>query len=288
MLGRGVLPDDDQMDDEGYERPDTPQPRRPVDRAGLASLLIGGLALPAASLSWLCYPATALALVGGGLGIAGLVRACKRQARFLWPAVGLGACLLALLLAAWPDSRSKADTTDPDAPQVVRLYQKSPTERNITVSESWVDASREAAQQSGVRVKVLGAMIQRVPLVDRQGRRLWSKERGLLVHLRISNMALDRPVQYGDWSAPATAGDQPALVDQLGRAYKSRTFGPDLTVIGKGRRTGLAPGKWTDDVLVFFPPPPDVVFLRLSLPASTFGGKGLVRLQVPRQMIVFR
>jgi hypothetical protein len=260
--------------------------RRPVDRVGLASFLLGGLALPAASLPGLHLLAAALALVGGGLAVLGLVRGWRKQV--LFSALGLGSCLPALLIAAWPGSQPSrpANSTDPDAPRMVRLRDSSPEEVNATSAATWVNASREAAQQGGVRVRVLGAVVAAVPLTDSGGQQRLSPDRSLILRLRLSNMAADRPVRYVSWSAPATA-DVPLLEDQLGRAYPLRTFGPGLGVSGQVSQASLIPGKWTDDVLVFAPPGPDSV-LHLTLPASAFGGKGLLRLEIPAQMIVFR
>jgi hypothetical protein len=291
MHDRGVAPVEDQQDSETPASAAAEAPR-PVDRVGLAAFVVAGLALPAASFSILCYPAIALALVGGVLGVVGLRRGWEKRDRLYFPGIGLGACLIALLMGLWSvpwRSARKADaTTDDDAQQVVRIRGGSPTERNVTTAPAaWVDAWREAAQQGGVRVKVVGAAVGAVPLQDGQGRRLWSRERCLVVRLRLGNVGADRPVQYTSWSSPAKSPDGPALVDHVGRSYASRTFGPGLSVIGQVQRAGLVVGKWTDDVLVFAAPGPDVSFLRLTLPASAFGGKGQLRLQIPRQMIVF-
>jgi hypothetical protein len=261
---------------------------RSVDGVGLAAFLLGGLALPVASLPFLSYLAGALAVVGAGLGVLGVVRGWNKPHRPYFAGIGLGACLLALLLAAWAGPRlsgHRADSTDPDSPRTVRLHDGTPTQRNVTaVSGPWVDARHEAAQQGVVRVRVLGATVGTVPIRDEAGQKRWSPERVLALRVRLSNVGLDRVVRYVSWSAAEGA----TVVDQLGRGYPARKFAPGWEVIGQVRRVGLIPGKWADDLLVFAPPARDVLFLRLTLPASAFGGKGVLRLEIPRQMIVFR
>jgi hypothetical protein len=263
-----------------------------VGRLGIASFLLGGLVLPAASFTLLRYPAMALAVVGAGLGILGLIKAWKDEGRFLFPAVGLGACLMGLLLAVWAGPAQpppRAIDMDEDATRVAPLLGSTPTQQNVTTQTStWVNASKSAVVKGSVRVRVLDAVVGPVPVTNRGGEQRWLRERGLIVRLRLSNVGMAGPVQYLSWASPAKPADGPALVDHLGQVYPTRRFGPDWTVKGQASRAWLAPGKWADDVLVFAPPAVTVTFLHLSLPASAFGGKGTLQMELPRSMIVFR
>jgi hypothetical protein len=126
-----------------------------------------------------------------------------------------------------------------------------------------------------------------VPIKDRAGRRRWA-ERGLVLYLRVSNMAADRVVRFAGWGLTGTQAEAITVVDDQGRPYAARTFEPGWAVLGRAGPVVLAGGKWVNEVLVFAPPWPDVVFLRLTLPASAFGGTGWLRLEVPRKMIDFR
>src|SRR5262249_14798339 len=89
------------------EAPKPPAPR-PPERLGLASFLLGGLALPAASISWLSILAALLAGVGAILGALGLVQGWKQKGRLRFAPLGLAACLMGLLLALWPGPRTRS------------------------------------------------------------------------------------------------------------------------------------------------------------------------------------
>jgi hypothetical protein len=298
----GALPAEDQVDDKETICADVAPPAEeeeaipsePVDRIGLASFLLGSLALPAASFGWLRYLAVALALGGGILGVLGLVRWwCKEQVRVYFPAIGLGACLMALLLAAWSGpwlAGQRPERTDEDGQQAVRLRggDTSPEGSATTQADGWVDAGRDAVHQGAVRVRVLSATVQSVLIQDARGQQRRLKERALILRLRLVNVGLGQLVQYRSWSAPGVETDKPTLVDNLGRSYPGKAFDSGWSVVGQVRQAGLAPAKWADDVLVFKPPPPDITFLRLTLPAAAFGGKGQLRWEIPRQMIGFR
>jgi hypothetical protein len=129
--------------------------------------------------------------------------------------------------------------------------------------------------------------MQAVPIEDRSGGRRWA-ERGLMLYVRVSNMASDRLVRFAGWGLNGTESETVAVVDDRGRPCSALAFEPGWAVLGRARPTVLAGGKWVDDVLVFASPSPDLTFLRLSLPASAFGGTGQLRLAIPREMIECR
>jgi hypothetical protein len=264
-----------------------PAPPRPSQRLGLASFVLAGLALPTASLSWLALLAIPLAGLGAVLGVVGLVCACKDQGRASLSALGLAACLLGLLVGArsiraWVPAGKDAGKKEDHEQRVVRLRGPEAASRS-----GWPNAMREAVQKDGVRVRVVRVSTQAVPIEDRAGRRHWA-ERGLMLHVRVSNMAPDRMVHFAGWGLSGTEVEAITVVDDQGRPYSARTFEPGWAVLGRAGPVVLAGGKWVDDVLVFAPPSPDVAFLRLELPASAFGGTGWLRLEVPREMIAFR
>ena len=264
-----------------------PAPPWPSQRLGLASFVLGGLALPTASLSWLAFLAIPLAGLGAVLGVVGLVCARKDQGRTSLSALGLVACLLGLLVGAWSirawvPAWKVAGKKEDKEQQVVRVRGPEAAPRS-----GWPNAMREAVQKDGVRVRVVRASTQAVPIEDRAGGRRWA-ERGLMLHVRVSNMASDRVVRFAGWGLTGTQAETITVVDDQGRPYSARTFEPGWAVLGRPGSVVLAWGKWVDDVLVFAPPSPDVAFLRLTLPASAFGGTGRLRVEIPREMLEFR
>jgi hypothetical protein len=74
------------------------------------------------------------------------------------------------------------------------------------------------------------------------------------------------------------------LRDPSGKAYPRKTF-PGAEVAGQVHRASIYPGQFKDDLLVFEPPPADVEYLRLELPAANAGAAGLFRLTIPKSII---
>jgi hypothetical protein len=48
----------------------------------------------------------------------------------------------------------------------------------------------------------------------------------------------------------------------------------------------IHPGKFTEDTLFYETPLDNISYLHLELPASAFGGTGMLRLQIPKSMIM--
>ncbi len=261
-----------------------PPPPRPVDPAGLASFLCAALAIPAASLPWPLVLAGPLALLAILLGLVAVVLGPKKQRLAL---VGLLGGLVGGLLALWPGARLEprsAPVPGEGGQGVYRLRASAGEPAVASTASTWINASREAAQQGVFRVRIRSAVIQPVPLEGGAGKRRWG-ERSLLLRLRLANVGADRLVRYVGWGA---GPDRPVLVDSLGQKYPARDFGTGWSVVGQVRRAALPGGRWADDVLAFAAPPAGVAFLRLSLSAAAFGGQGELRLELPGSMIVFR
>jgi HEAT repeat protein len=140
------------------------------------------------------------------------------------------------------------------------------------VPQPWANASTQAVQQGDVRVRVSDL-----------------KVRGsqFLASLQVENVGRARAVQHRRWEQ--AAGDERGrLMDGHGASYPCR---PPVGVEGAGAGNAqevVPPGGAATDVLAFDVPRPPVDYLRLELPASAFGGTGQLRLQLPREMILFK
>jgi hypothetical protein len=154
------------------------------------------------------------------------------------------------------------------------------------VDDGWVDASRGAVQQGRVRVLLTGVAVGPADLKAKSGKRP-SRERYLVVRVRVSHVGGGGPFTFAGWGNPASADEKnlPRLTDSAGKAYARPALESGAEVDGQERDAPVFPGNSTDDVLLFAAPDAGVESLRLELPASACGGSGAYRLSVPKSMI---
>jgi hypothetical protein len=265
-----------------------------VNGLGLAAFLFSTFGLLCASIPGMAL--VAMPLVGAGLvlGLLGVVTRSARTGGKALPLAGLAVSVPVLLVAGvWPgmlDLRSHAARQREDANKetVFHLAELGVARREVPKETEWVDASKDALQHGGVRVRVDSVAVKSAELKDTKGKS-HASDRSLVIRLRISNVSFDHLVEYTSWGRAGSA-DQvslPDLKDNLGRSYTMRTFAPGWTVAGQVRRATIPGAKWVDDILVFEPPPARIEYLRLELPAPAVGAKGTFKLEIPRRMIRF-
>jgi hypothetical protein len=245
-------------------------------------------------LDLLTVPLSGLAVL---LGAIGLARAPAASGRSFVPGlagmlVGLPVLVLSLF---WPDLLNPAHSAlwgaaRPDAAQPLAVPIHRGKGEVVVAPETpeWIDASTEAVEQGDLRVRVLSATV-RPPDFKDATRKRGTRERCLLVAVRVYNVGAERRFEYVSWGNDEPGSrEQSLLSDSLGNEYRLRTFADGAEVTGHLHRATLSPGGHVDDVLVFEPVPTSVEYLRLGLPAGTCGGTGTLKVQIPRSMIVYR
>jgi hypothetical protein len=150
---------------------------------------------------------------------------------------------------------------------------------------TWVDASHDALIHGDVRLRVSFATVGAAPLESAAGKQP-PRDRCLVIGLRITNAGISRKITLNGWSNGVQ--ERPVLRDEQGRAYAEKAFDPGWVVKGRLKTTSISPGKTVDDVLVFEPPPAGVERLRLELPGRPLGVEGVLRMEIPKQMIAYR
>jgi hypothetical protein len=279
---------------------ETPAPERREEEAGAASaasrppllgvaaclLVAGGLlaaSFPAGAT--LTRPLAALGLLVGTVGA--FAAAGAKPARLVLPvggAIASGALLLAaslspgLLGPRYEASRQKSDY-DPEAVRVVPL--KLDRRAGALEIDGFADASRAAVQQGGVRVRVAGASVGPVQLVDAKKR--FTKQPLLAIVVQVQHLGEGPTVPFVHWGLAAGRAVPPATATAGGRKLGLPDLGTDLPV-GVSHGQELFPGRAVDDLLVFEAPSgPEPV--RLELPAEAWGGRGSFRFHIPASMI---
>src|ERR1019366_7095028 len=161
---------------------------------------------------------------------------------------------------------------------------KAPPE--ISSEQEWPDASKSAVRHGDIRMKVTSVKVGIVDLADsidkRAGR---SKNEHLQVYLTVENMSETKLIRFRGWSGRDVT-KQPTLQDNFGNSYRTIGFGIFSRPVGQvfGEKA-IYPGKTENDVIIFDPPVKGAKFLRLTLPANSFGGDGQLQIQVPASMV---
>jgi hypothetical protein len=262
----------------------------PVDRPGwhtigVIALFLGGIALAFASipgLQWLTIPFAGLGLIAGAFG---LMVDYTPQSEEWTPKVGAILCAVLLVVAfAWPallglDPKVAPlpPPVDPNRQLVQPRGDKGPGGPRPSPQpldkERWVEADLYDVDHGMVRLRIMAAALQDVPVNLRKDRR--RAERELALTVKLVHAGTKDPIAFKGWRA---AGDSPRLLDGNGQVLAFRPRGD-----GAAPRA-LVPFQPVQETVAFDPPAAASDFVRLELPASAFGGAGTVRFLVPRTM----
>ncbi|MBY0512888.1 MAG: hypothetical protein K2P78_03135 [Gemmataceae bacterium] len=254
----------------------------------LLALTVFGLAVAASQFPFGRFIAPGLALVGLAIGLVGLAGEGKAQ---LVAAAGSALNVLAIglvfLAPGWLglDSWRGATPEGPKVPQAVGhgTGTATPTE--------WVNATNSSWAEGDMRVTVRSITVAPVELVGPGGAAKTPKEPVLQIVLRLANEGVERRVELTGWAA---GGDGAELADPAGKPVKRKRFEPGWEPRGPEKPAGLFPGKYTDVLLVFEPPPallpkskePRPEYLRLQLPGAAVGVPDPAKFQIPGTFVL--
>ena len=265
---------------------------------GIGAFFLGSAALLAASippLGMLTLPASGVGVV---LGIAGLFRRLsKRGGGVGWPAAGLAVSLSVCIVAGlWPTVLGLAPRgTGAGLPvnerlTLVPLMNRTGSAARSATEADWVDASQNAVHKSDLRLVVTSVTVKPVEYKDARGKQAATREKYLVIGLRLSNVGINHTIDYASWGETGQAGGErsPRLQDNFGRTYSLKTFEPGTEVAGRLRRATIGPLKAVQDVLIFEPPAAGIDSLRLELPCSVFGAADKFRLIIPGRWVAYQ
>ena len=163
----------------------------------------------------------------------------------------------------------------PDAPLPERG--KSPAVQ----TDHWADAGN-AVRQGDVRVTIETVSITNVSLLN-LGQPTESRDKLLQIVVRIENLSETKKITYQTWAARSTdilASGKASVSDEFDNSYSNAQFGFGLSVVDQQTVVSIYPGKSVTDVLAFEEPIKKARLLKIELPASAFGGKGMLRMKV--------
>jgi hypothetical protein len=153
----------------------------------------------------------------------------------------------------------------------------------------WADAT-QAVQQGSAQVKITNIAVDHVA-TKQLGQDACSQDELLAISLEITNTSPTKKMDYKGWGAKQVdfnGAERASVQDDAGNVYKRIHFGFGSRIVGQVKDDGesIYPSKSISDVVVFEPPTETCKYLLLELPASGFGGDGMLRIKIPRSMIV--
>lgn len=151
--------------------------------------------------------------------------------------------------------------------------------------QEWADAN-QAVRQGDVQVRVAKVAIDFVQIKDFGSSQ--SKDKLFIVSLAITNLSPTKIVDYKGWGAREldfSGEDRAGMKDDTDNSYKRVHFGLGSRIEGQvfGNES-IYPNKTLNDIVIFEPPTDAAKFVLLELPASGFGGNGMLRIKIPRAM----
>ena len=285
------------------------QPRR-SSSLGIASLVLGTLALLVCWVPFLGAITLPLSGLGLLLGLVGLIVALTRRGAGVgFPIAGMAVCGLAFVIAFFMTSaltktfssigesarkrqetnQKVVTTTSAPAPATAApataasLPGAAPAPVASKAEEEWAPADKPV-KQGDVQIQAVSVKVGKVRIRDRIRQEMaTSKEPLLSVALRATNLSTTKKIDYHTWAGRqfSISNDKANLTDNFGNHYKAVTFGFDPPV-GRTESASVYPGKPVDDVLVFEAPLENVEYLNLELRPRIWAARVCSDCEFPR------
>lgn len=148
--------------------------------------------------------------------------------------------------------------------------------------KKWINAKDSVAIVGDIEVKIRSAGLGS-PKEWIIPSRVGKSTQFLVLTLELSNHSKTRKIDHFGWGARSPAGAGVRLTDDVETPNNYALKGG---AIGQGSPEPIYPGQPVEDKLLFERPIDAAKVLRLQLPASAFGAKGMVLFEIPREMIV--
>ncbi|HEY1922245.1 MAG TPA: DUF308 domain-containing protein [Tepidisphaeraceae bacterium] len=301
------------------------KPQKGTSGFGIAALILGIIAaifcwIP--FLGLLSVPVAALGLLIGIIGF--LVSMLGRRSGVGMPVAGSMISLIAIVLAvvstagtankiatkfqtdlkvanatnqqevvASPDMPGPtvvAASTQPAIPPAESIQTPVSSPSKAPPQQEWITADK-AVRQGDVQVKMLSAQVGKVQIKNMfdPDTPSFSQDELLLIKLEIRNLGDTKKIEYRTWAGGEfSLGDRDfaTVSDNFENTYKRIGFGASSGPIGQiDGSESVYPSKDITDVIVFEPPIAKAKYLNLELPATNFGGTGMLRIRIPVSLI---
>jgi len=250
--------------------------KRGVNPLGIASLVLG---IGACVFCWipflglLAIPFAAIGLLLAVIGITASIVGKKSSLSF--PISGAVVCIVATLIALFVTggiSRLIVKQAD----QANSTNQKS---ESSSGEENW--SKSDTVQQENIKIKIAGWSWSDVVFIDNPMGGVTPYQGYYTIKLNLSNLSNTKKIDFTTWRGETLSAsrDYATLTDDNGNVYKRINFGLN-TISGRQNETSIYPNQSYQDLLVFEKPVSNLKWLHLELPASNFGGSGMIRFEI--------
>lgn len=266
------------------------------DRSNTASLVLAifafVLCIPAMLISWIPFFGVLglpLAMLGGLLAGIGIVIALTKRGRgTILPVIAFVMCCIAGLITITVTSVASSGISNRMDEANRQSYGTNQQALNpSSATDDWAHADTPVTQ-GDVSVAITGVGVGQVNLIDEITSEAGTSENHHLgISIRIANNAANSKKEYRSWNGEdlSFTRDYAALRDNHGNVYKRVDFGYRARVAGALKTETLYPGEHVTDFLVFERPVDSFEYLEIELPATNFGGSGMLRFRVRADMV---
>jgi hypothetical protein len=276
----------------GTEQRATTEANGPAFGLGIASLVLGIIAIPVALIPCFGFWSMPVSGVGLVLGVSGLIIVLvSKRGSLGFPIAGSAVSFAALAIAglwllvcAGVVSSTKSGL-DQFKASMEELASKVEEQKRRDAAD-WVDASKDPVLHGDAQVRVTSVMIGPVEMDMENGDVEKSTTDNLIIRLVIKNTSQEgKEIDYRGWRTTAKLDrDAATLRDDGGFKYPPAIL--NRPVKGQVRSTqSIKPRESLEDVLVYHAPRNNPNELRLELPATAFGGIGTIKFRIPSSMI---
>jgi len=259
---------------------------------GIASLVLGIIAIPVAIIPCIGIWSLPVSGVGLVLGVSGLIIVLvSKRGSAGFPIAGSAVSFVAIAVAGlwmlvcagmFGTAKTSFDEVKKNADEIF----KKMAELQRQDAGDWVDASKDAARNGDVEVRVTSVTIGPVDLEMENGAVGKSATDSVIIRLVVKNVSLEgKAINYKGWIPKAKLDRSAAALRDNGVfAYPHSIL--DRPVKGQIRSPiEINAGESREDVFAFHAPRTDPKDLRLELPATAFGGIGSIKFRIPPAMI---
>jgi hypothetical protein len=271
--------------------------KRGASPLGIASLVLGIIACVFCWIPFLGLFIIPISAIGFLLAIAGIIMASvSKKTRFAFPISGLFVCALSVFIA-FAVTGGLATIIQQAVTDGKQTNQKSESAASTDASnqvEQWSKSS--LVQQGDIQIKLEGGSEFERIYVESPGDPggVAFYEHYFTIHIVVSNLSKTKKIDFTTWRGKdfSVSRDYATLTDDNGNEYKRMDFG--FKAIKKygfqgaqnyENEASIYPQESFEDLLVFEKPVENRKWLHLELPASNFGGSGMIRFEIPASEI---
>lgn len=276
---------------------------RNVSPMGIASLVLGIIACITCWIPFLglfSIPVSGLGLLFGLIGL--LMSLIGKKHGLAFPISGSIICTIAISIALlstggyitlisniFEEAKENYDVmpASKKLPTVVKLAQNKENVENFQKTQPFINASKPI-RQGNTQIQIKNVRTAKIRYKNRNGLTSRTKNKFLIIKFEIVNFSKNENLIFKTWK---TVDEFPVLhhatlIDNNDYCYIPVSFNDSsLEIGGVSERVIIGPGKSATEILAFNVPENPVNWLRLKLPASNLNGYGMLRFEIPGNMI---